>query len=72
MSDEIQRLVRLETKLDIMLEQQTTMNRQFEKHDDRLKFLENTRAHLVGIAAVMGGLLSYLIHSLKGVFTLNH
>jgi hypothetical protein len=44
MSEDAERLVRLETKLDVVLDNQSSFRALFEKHDDRLKHLENSKA----------------------------
>jgi len=69
MNEDIERLVRLETKLDVVLDNQSVFRSLFEKHDDRIKNLENYRSHLVGISAAVGAtvtaLLTAIIAALK-------
>lgn len=69
MSEDFERLVRLETKLDVVLENQNNFRLSFEKHDERLKHLENTRSHLIGFAAAIGALAGYVFDGLKHSFT---
>lgn len=68
MSEDAERLVRLETKLDVVLDNQSAFRSSFEKHDERLKHLEQTRSHLVGFSAAIGAVVSLLITSFRHVF----
>jgi hypothetical protein len=54
MNEDIERLVRLETKLDVVLENQNFFRASFDKHDERIKNLENSRSHTIGYAAAIG------------------
>lgn len=65
MNEDAERLVRLETKLDVVLDNQTSFRALFEKHDDRLKHLENSKAGLLGIAGAIGAASSFLMDSVK-------
>ncbi len=65
MSIEGERLARLETKVDLILEHQEAFRRSFEKHDDRLKHLENTKSTIYGIAAAIGALSAFLMDGLR-------
>lgn len=65
MNEDIERLVRLETKLDVVLDNQSTFRSLFEKHDERIKILENYRSHLVGISAAVGAIVTALFTTLK-------
>jgi hypothetical protein len=65
MSEDFERLVRLETKLDVVLDNQNNFRTSFEKHDERLKRLENTRSHMIGFAAAVGALVGYVIDGFK-------
>jgi hypothetical protein len=65
MNEDIERLVRLETKLDVVLDNQSTFRSLFEKHDERIKTLENYRSHLVGISAAVGAIVTALFTTLK-------
>ena len=69
MSEDAERLVRLETKLDVVLDNQSSFRTLFEKHDDRLKHLENSKAGLLGIAGVFGAASSFLMDSVKHAIT---
>lgn len=69
MSEDAERLVRLETKLDVVLDNQTSFRALFEKHDDRLKHLENSKAGLLGIAGAIGAASSFLMDSIKHAVT---
>jgi hypothetical protein len=65
MSFDGERLARLETKVDLILEHQESFRRSFEKHDDRLKHLENTKSTIYGIAAAIGALSAFLMDGLR-------
>lgn len=65
MSLDGERLARLETKVDLILEHQEAFRKSFEKHDDRLKHLENTKAGIYGIAAAIGAFSAFLMDGLK-------
>ena len=65
MSLDGERLARLETKVDLILEHQEAFRRSFEKHDERLKGLENTTAGIYGIAGAIGGLSAFLVDGLR-------
>lgn len=69
MSEDAERLVRLETKLDVVLDNQTAFRTLFEKHDDRLKHLENSKAGLLGIAGLFGAGSAFLAENLKHLFS---
>jgi hypothetical protein len=47
MGEDAERLVRLETKLDVVLDNQAAFRASFEKHDERLKHLENSKGNMV-------------------------
>jgi hypothetical protein len=65
MSLDGERLARLETKVDLILEHQEAFRRSFEKHDERLKHLENTKSTIYGIAAAIGAMSAFLVDGLK-------
>jgi hypothetical protein len=65
MSLDGERLARLETKVDLILEHQESFRRSFEKHDERLKHLENTKSTIYGIAAAIGALSAFLMDGLR-------
>jgi hypothetical protein len=65
MSEDVERLVRLETKLDVVLDNQSTFRSLFEKHDERIKNLENYRSHLIGISAAIGATVTAVLTVLK-------
>ena len=65
MSLDGERLARLETKVDLILEDQEASRRSFEKHDERLKTLENTKSTIYGIAAAIGALSAFLMDGLR-------
>jgi hypothetical protein len=71
MSQDGERLARLETKVDLILEHQESFRRSFEKHDERLKHLEQTRSHFVGFSAAIGAVVSFVITSFKHIFPPN-
>ena len=68
MGEDAERLVRLETKLDVVLDNQSAFRASFEKHDERLKHLEQTRSHLVGFSAAIGAVVSFFISTFKHAF----
>jgi len=65
MGEDVERLVRLETKLDVVLDNQAAFRSSFEKHDERLKHLEQTRSHLIGFSAAVGAAITMLLTTLK-------
>ena len=65
MSLDGERLARLETKVDLILEHQEAFRRSFEKHDERLKHLESTKATIYGIAGAIGALSAFLMDGLR-------
>lgn len=65
MNEDIERLVRLETKLDVVLDNQSTFRSLFEKHDERIKTLENYRSHLIGVSAAIGAIVTAIFTALK-------
>lgn len=65
MSLDGERLARLETKVDLILEHQEAFRRIFEKHDERLKHLENTKSTIYGIAAAIGAISAFLVDGLR-------
>jgi hypothetical protein len=67
MSLDGERLARLETKVDLILEHQETARKLFEKHDDRLKHLENSKSTIFGIAAAIGAMSAFLMDAIKTV-----
>lgn len=69
MSEDVERLVRLETKLDVVLDNQGAFRSLFEKHDDRIKRLETSKAGLLGVAGVLGAASSFLMDSVKHAIT---
>jgi hypothetical protein len=68
MSEDAERLVRLETKLDVVLDNQSAFRVSFEKHDERLKILEQSRSHLIGFSAAVGAIVSFLITSFRHIW----
>lgn len=65
MSEDAERLVRLETKLDVVLENQNYFRASFEKHDERIKNLENSRSHSLGYAAAIGAAIGLFLDNMK-------
>ena len=63
-----ERLARLETKVDLILEHQEAFRRSFEKHDDRLKHLENTKAGVLAVAATLGAASAFVMDTVKNAF----
>lgn len=54
-------LGRLEGKVDSILALQKAQEEQLKAHDERLRVLENSKAFLMGGAAIVGGSVSALI-----------
>lgn len=71
MSLDGERLARLETKVDLILEHQEAFRRSFEKHDDRLKHLENSRSTIFGIAAAIGAMSAFVMDAAKTLIIAN-
>jgi hypothetical protein len=67
MNENVERLVRLETKLDVVLDNQASFRSLFEKHDERIKNLENYRSHLVGVSAAIGAVVMAVLTSVKNL-----
>jgi hypothetical protein len=65
MNGDVERLVRLETKLDVVLENQQNFRTSFEKHDERIKNLENGRSHSIGYAAAIGTTVGLFLDNMK-------
>lgn len=65
MSEDAERLVRLETKLDVVLENQNFFRSSFEKHDERIKTLENSRSHTLGYAAAIGAAIGLFLDNMR-------
>jgi hypothetical protein len=65
MGEDAERLVRLETKLDVVLDNQAAFRSSFEKHDERLKHLEQTRSRFIGFSAAIGAIVTMAISSFK-------
>ena len=65
MNEDAERLVRLETKLDVVLDNQAAFRASFEKHDERLKYLEQTRSHLIGFSAAIGATITLVLTYVK-------
>ncbi len=68
MSYDGERLARLETKVDLVLEHQEAFRRSFERHDDRLKHLENAKSGVLAIAATLGAVSAFVMDTLKHAF----
>jgi hypothetical protein len=62
---DLERLTRLETKIDHVLENLDYSRRVFERHDERLKHLENTKAGMYGMAGAIGAVGAFLMDFLK-------
>ena len=68
MSYDGERLARLETKVDLILEHQEAFRRSFERHDDRLKHLENAKSGVLAIAATLGAVSAFVMDTVKHAF----
>jgi hypothetical protein len=71
MSEDVERLVRLETKLDVVLDHQASFRASFEKHDERLKNLEQSKSHMIGFSAAIAAIMTMLVSGLKNIFHVN-
>jgi hypothetical protein len=71
MSDDVERLVRLETKLDVVLDHQAAFRASFEKHDERLKNLEQSKSHMIGFSAAIAAIMTMVVSGLKNLFHVN-
>jgi hypothetical protein len=71
MNDDVERLVRLETKLDVVLDHQAAFRASFEKHDERLKTLEQSKSHMVGFSAAIAAIMTMVVSGLKNLFHVN-
>jgi hypothetical protein len=71
MGEDVERLVRLETKLDVVLDNQAAFRSSFEKHDERLKHLEQTRSRFIGFSAAIGALVTMALGSFKHLINPN-
>ena len=71
MGEDAERLVRLETKLDVVLDNHAAFRGLFEKHDDRLKTLEQSKSHMVGFSAAIAAIMTMLVSSFRNLFHVN-
>jgi hypothetical protein len=60
-----QRLVRLETKVDLILGNQEKFGSVFERHDERLKQLETAKSSIYGVAAAVAAMSAWLFDSFR-------
>lgn len=54
-------LGRLEGKVDAMLTKQKSQDETLEKHDRRIRTLEQSRSWLLGASAIIGASVSFLM-----------
>ena len=54
-------LGRLEGKVDAMLTKQKSQDETLEKHDRRIRTLEQSRSWLLGASAIIGAAVSFLM-----------
>ena len=54
-------LGRLEGKVDAMLTKQKSQDEALEKHDRRIRILEQSRSWLLGASAIIGASVSFLM-----------
>ena len=59
-------LGRLEGKVDALIAQHKAIASDLDRHDTRLRVLENSKAYLMGICAVIAACSSYLIKVVTG------
>jgi hypothetical protein len=60
-----QRLVRLETKVDLILDNQERFGKVFDKHDERLKHLETAKSSIYGVAAAIAAMSAWVFDSFR-------
>lgn len=61
-------LGRLEGKVDALISRQAIHDEKLDRHDKRLRELEQSKSWILGAAAVFGGLASILINFIGGKF----
>lgn len=62
-------LGRLEGKVDTLLSLQKVQEEQIKEHDSRIRALENSKAFLMGVSAVIGAAVSAAFNLLSKAFT---
>tara|TARA_R100001594_G_C3922744_1_gene236136 strand:- start:95 stop:316 length:222 start_codon:yes stop_codon:yes gene_type:complete len=55
-------LGRLEGKVDALITRQSVHDEELERHDKRLRRLEESKSWLLGVAAAVGGIVSLAIN----------
>jgi hypothetical protein len=63
-----QRLARLETKVDLVLDNQKRFGHVFDRHDERLKQLETAKSSIYGVAAAIAAMSAWLFDSARHLF----
>lgn len=61
-------LGRLEGKVDALIARQAIHDEELDRHDKRLRDLEQSRAWLLGAAAVVGAVTAFIINFIGGRF----
>jgi len=61
-------LGRLEGKVDALITRQAIHDEELDRHDKRLRDLEQSRSWLLGAAAVIGAVAAFIINIIGGKF----
>ncbi len=59
-------LGRLEGKVDALIARQAIHDEELDRHDKRLRDLEQSRAWILGAAAVIGAVAAFIINMIGG------
>mgnify|MGYP003116858775 CR=1 FL=1 len=59
-------LGRLEGKVDALITRQAVHDEELERHDSRLRKLEESKSWLLGAAAAIGGIVSLVVNYILG------
>lgn len=59
-------LGRLEGKVDALIARQAIHDEELDRHDKRLRDLEQSRAWMLGAAAVIGAVAAFIINMIGG------
>ncbi len=59
-------LGRLEGKVDALIARQAIHDEELDRHDKRLRDLEQSRAWILGAAAVIGAVAAFIVNMIGG------
>ena len=59
-------LGRLEGKVDALIARQAIHDEELDRHDKRLRDLEQSKAWMLGAAAVIGAAAAFIINMIRG------